>query len=277
MFISNVRTVPDVDAAQPARIRTGPEPGPLDHAGMEDSNAGRQDVIIDRQAMRDARARGELPAFGGPWFGGLEKDVVWVNAVRIVGDATNNRDVTRAEVQGRREARALFDYFRDHVAGFEAARLQQTAPTIGIRETRRLLGVETLTGDDIRAAGQPSDSIALGAWPIDVHPADGFVGSHVMFVPQPYGIPYRTLLPKTTDGLIAAGRCISVDREALGSVRVGATCTATGHAAGTAAALSAIRGTQPRDVDIADLQSRLRSQGALVSIADLKEDLSSLP
>ena len=181
MYISNVRTVPDVDAAQPARIRTGPEPGPLDEAGMDDSNAGRQDVIIDRPAMRDARARGELPAFGGPWFGGLEKDVVWVNAVRIIGDATNNRDVTRAEVQGRREAHALFAYLRDHVEGFEVARLQQTAPTIGIRETRRLLGVTTLVGDDIRHAVQPSDSIALGAWPIDVHPADGFVGSHVMY------------------------------------------------------------------------------------------------
>ena len=91
-----------------------------------------------------------------------------------------------------------------------------------------------------------------------------------MYVPQPYGIPYRALLPATTDGLIAAGRCISVDREALGSVRVGATCAATGHAAGTAAALSALAGTQPRDVEIPDLQSRLRSQGALVSTADLK-------
>ena len=270
VFISNVRSVAGVDAAQPARIRIGPEPGPLDASGMDDSNAGRQDVVIDRQAMRDARTRGELPPFGGPWFGGLEKDVVWVNAVRIIGDATNNRDVTRAEVQGRREARVLFEYLRDHVAGFEAARLQQTAPTIGIRETRRLLGVATLVGDDIRGAAQPTDSIALGAWPIDVHPADGFVGSHVMYVPRPYGIPYRALLPATTDGLLAAGRCISVDREALGSVRVGATCTATGHAAGVAAALSAFRRIQPRNLDVADLRSSLRSQGALVSVSDLE-------
>jgi hypothetical protein len=269
MYVSNVRTVPDVDAAEPARIRIGPEPGPLDEAGMDDSNAGRQDVVIDRPAMRDARARGELPAFGGPWFGGLEKDVVWVNAVRIVGDATNNRDVTRAEVQGRREAHALFAYLREHVPGFEAARLQQTAPTIGIRETRRLLGFATLVGDDIRAGRQPPDSIALGAWPIDVHPVDGPVGSHVMYVPEPYGIPYGTLLPRATDGLIAAGRCISVDREALGSVRVGATCTATGHAAGTAAALSALADVRPRDIDIVDLQSRLRSQGARLCPADL--------
>jgi len=269
MHLSNVRTTPGIDAADPARIRIGPEPGSLDDYGLDDSNAARQDIEIDRQAMRDAKARGELPVFGGPWFGGLEKDVVWVNSVRIIGDATDNRDVTRAEVQGRREARALFEYLRDHVAGFEEARLQQTAPTIGIRETRRLHGVTTLTGDDIRTGAQPADSIALGTWPIDVHPTDGFAGTHVMYVPEPYGIPYRALVPATTDGLLAAGRCISVDRDALGSARVGATCTATGHAAGVAAALSARRGIPPRELDPAGLQAALRSQGAIVSTADL--------
>ena len=50
---------------------------------MDDSNAGRRDVIIDRQAMRDARTRGALPAFGGPWFGGLEKDVAVANRSRL--------------------------------------------------------------------------------------------------------------------------------------------------------------------------------------------------
>lgn len=269
MFISNVRTIPGIDPSEPARIRLGPEPGDLDDYGIDDSNAARQDIDIDRQAMRDAKARGELPVFGGPWFGGLEKDVVWINSVRIVGDATNNRDITRAEVQGRRDARALFEYFRRNVAGFDEARLQQTAPTMGIRETRRLVGVETLTGDHVRSARQPEDSIALGAWPIDVHPVDGFAGTHRMFVPNPYGIPYGCLVPATTDGLLAAGRCISVDRDALGSVRVGATCVATGHAAGTAAALSAKTEIRPRDLDIAKLQRTLRKQGALLAEQDL--------
>ncbi|MGY1552798.1 FAD-dependent oxidoreductase [Microbacterium sp. A588] len=269
MYISNVRTTPGIEAGEPARIRTGPAAGDLDEYGMDDAEAARQDVTIDRQLMREAKARGELPVFGGPWFGGLEKDVVWVNSVRVVGDATDNRDLTRAEVQGRREAFQLFEYLRDNVAGFEESRLQQTAPTIGIRETRRLVGATTLTGDDIRAAEQPDDSIALGGWPIDVHPVDGFAGSHVMYVPDPYGIPYRALVPATTDGLLAAGRCISVDREALGSARVGATCTATGHAAGVAAALAARDNIRPRDVDTAELQRTLRAQGALLSPEDL--------
>lgn len=270
MYISNVRTVPGIDASEPARIRTGPEAGDLDQYGMDDAEAARQDVIIDRQPMRDAKNRGELPVFGGPWFGGLEKDVVWVNSVRVIGDATDNRDLTHAEVQGRRDAFAIYDYLRENVDGFEESRLQQTAPTIGIRETRRLVGVTTLTGDEVRAAAQPEDSIALGAWPIDVHPIDGHAGSHVMYVPDPFGIPYSSLVPATTDGLLAAGRCISVDRDALGTVRVGATCTATGHAAGAAAALSALSGVQPRDVNVPELQARLREQGALLSVDDLK-------
>lgn len=270
MYLSNVRTLPGIDAGEPARIRSGPEPGDLDRYGMDDAEAARQDVVIDRQPMRDAKERGELPVFGGPWFGGLEKDVVWVNSVRVIGDATDNRDLTRAEVQGRRDAFAIHAYLRDNVAGFEESRLQQTAPTIGIRETRRLVGVTTLTGDEVRAAAQPADSIALGAWPIDVHPVDGHAGSHVMYVPEPFGIPYRALVPATTDGLLAAGRCISVDREALGSARVGATCTATGHAAGVAAALSARAGVQPRAVDVADVQARLREQGALLTADEVR-------
>ncbi|MGN7977922.1 FAD-dependent oxidoreductase [Microbacterium sp. 22195] len=276
MYVSNVRTASGIDAGEPARIRTGPLPGPLDQYGMEDAEAARQDVSIDRATMREAKARGELPVFGGPWFGGLEKDVVWVNTVRVIGDATDNRDLTRAEVQGRREAFQLHGYLRDNVAGFEESRLQQTAPTIGIRETRRLVGVTTLTGDDVRAAVRPDDSIALGAWPIDVHPVDGFAGSHVMYVPEPFGIPYSALVPATTDGLLAAGRCISADREALGSVRVGATCTATGHAAGAAAALAARSGIRPRSLDVAALQAVLREQHALLS-ADELETSPSLP
>lgn len=269
MHIGGVRTTPGIDPAAPAHVRVGPRGANLDDDGLADSQLSRYDVPIDRDAMRAAYARGELPLFGGPWWGGLEKDVVWVNAVRVIGDATDNRDLTRAEVQGRRDARALYEYFRDHVPGFEQSRLRQTSPTIGIRETRRLRGVTTLTGDEIRAGVQPPDSVALGAWPIDVHPAGDDTGAHVMFVPEPFGIPYRALVPATVDGLLAAGRCISVDREALGTVRVGATCTATGHAAGVAAALSAAGGVRPRDLDVARLQQALRGQGALVQTSDL--------
>ncbi|SDL65534.1 FAD-dependent oxidoreductase [Tessaracoccus oleiagri] len=271
MYVGPVRTLPGIDPNAPAHVRVGPEPSDLDDQGLIDSQLSRYDVPIDRQAMRAARERGELPVFGGPWWGGMDKETVWVNAVRIVGDATDNRDLTRAEVQGRRDARSLFEYFRDNVPGFAAARLQQTSPTIGIRETRRLLGVTTLTGADVRGGARQEDSIAIGAWPIDVHPTGEAAGAHVMFVPAPFGIPYRALVPANTDGLLATGRCISADREALGSIRVGATCTATGQAAGVAAALSARHSLAPRAIDPHELRRSLREQGALVDVEDLQE------
>jgi hypothetical protein len=269
MRIGNVHPVESVDHLAPRRIPIGPDAGALREPALSEYASVRADVPIDIPAMRAARRGGELPVFGGPWFGGIEKDVVWVNTTRIVGDATDLHDLTRAEMQGRRDSFALFAYFREHIDGFADGRMLQTSPQIGIRETRRLIGEYTLTGDDIRDGVEFDDAVALGCWPIDVHPAEGEVGSHSMFVPAPYGIPYRALVPATTDGLLAAGRCISVDREALGSARVGATCTATGHAAGTAAALSARHGIRPREVDVAELQAELRDQGALVSTGDL--------
>jgi hypothetical protein len=269
MRIGNVHPVEGIDQAAPRRVPIGPGAGDLVEPALSEYASIRADVPIDIPAMREARARGEVPVFGGPWFGGLDKDVVWVNTTRIIGDATDPRDLTRAEVEGRRDSRALFEYFRAHIPGFGDGRLLQTSPQIGIRETRRLVGAYTLTGDDIRTGVRFDDSVALGCWPIDVHPADGGVGSHAMFVPDPYGIPYRALVPAHTDGLLAAGRCISTDREALASIRLGATCTATGHAAGTAAALAARRGVRPRDLNVAELQGTLREQHALVSTDDL--------
>jgi len=269
MRIGNVHPIVEIDQAAPRRIPIGPGAGDLVEPALGEYASIRADVPIDIPAMREARARGEVPVFGGPWFGGLDKDVVWVNTTRIIGDATDPRDLTRAEVQGRRDSRALFEYFRAHVPGFGEGRLLQTSPQIGVRETRRLEGAYMLTGDDVRTSAAFDDSVALGCWPIDVHPAEGEVGSHAMFVPDPYGIPYRALVPARTDGLLAAGRCISVDREALGSVRLGATCTATGHAAGVAAALAARHRVRPRDVDVHELREVLHRQRALVTPDDL--------
>lgn len=269
--MANVHPKADVDHLSPRRIPIGPEAGDLVEPALSEYASVRADVPIDIPAMRARRADGDLPLFGGPWFGGMDKDIVWVNTTRIVGDATDIEDLTRAEVTGRRESRALSEYFRTAIDGFENLRVVQTSPHVGIRETRRLKGLHTLTGDEIRAGGTVEDSVAVGCWPIDVHPTTGFVGSHKMFVPGPYEIPYRALLPQTTDGLVVAGRCISVDREALGSVRVGATCAATGHAAGAAAALAAQQGVEPRDLDVAALQDALRSQGAIVRAADVAQ------
>lgn len=257
------RTDPGIAHLAAQTLPIGPDPIEVSGTILVEKTSLRPDVQLDVAAMQQSFSRGEIPLFGGPWFGGIDKDVVWVNTTRIVGDGSIAEELTRAEITGRKESFSLLGYFKTHIQGFENARIVQTGPQIGIRETRRLVGAYTLTGNDIRDQIDFDDGIGLGCWPIDVHTANS-VGYHALYAPRPYSIPYRALLPKTLDGLLTAGRCISADREALASIRVGATCTVTGHAAGTAAALSVATRVPPRQVDRKRLAEMLESQGALL-------------
>ncbi len=112
------------------------------------------------------------------------------------------------------------------------------------------------------------DPIALGSWPIDIHPSDGRVGvhPHKEDPPAPYPIPVRALLVRNIANVLVAGRCLSATHEAHGSTRVSGTAMATGQAAGTLAALAATRGVDPRDVPYDDLSRTLLSQGVMLHL-----------
>jgi len=130
------------------------------------------------------------------------------------------------------------------------------------------VGVYTLTEEDIFSSREFPDTIGLGAWPIDIHPTDGFVGVHPHkdSPPHPYPIPYRCLVPKAHDGLLVAGRPISTTHRAHGSTRVPGTSLATGQAAGVAAALAARYRVSPRHIAVRELQRELLQQGAILSL-----------
>lgn len=243
-------------------IPMGPEPGYLGKEMMPYTTR-RRDMEIDNELLNKAYQRGELPFFGGPWFGGLRTNYPWVNTTRVYGSAVDARQLTDAEIEGRRDAHQIVDFYRQNCPGFKDAWIMTTGATIGIRETRRLVGEYKLTSVDIHQQKTFTDAVALGVWPIDVHPQKGENGAHDMYVPLPYQIPYRTMVPVKVDNLLVAGRCISTDREAMGTIRVGATCGALGHAAGIAAALSAIKNTTPRAIDIRDVQAELANQNAI--------------
>lgn len=262
--MGNVEPDPAIPHDEPRLIPIGPEATELAGELLKQNASRRLDVRIDYDRIAADAKGGLLPrVFGGPWFGGLWKDVVWINSVRVPGDATSARELTNAEMQAREDAHALVRYFRATVPGFEGGRLQRAGSVIGVRETRRLKGRYTLTGDDVVASREFDDAIGLGCWSIDVHPTTA-LPNHSMFVPRPFQIPYRTLVPETLDGLLVAGRCISVDRIALASVRVGATCTVTGHAAGVAAALAARSGKSPAALEAKAVREELGSQSAIL-------------
>jgi hypothetical protein len=185
--------------------------------------------------------------------------------VRVPGNAVDAADLTRAEMQGRRDAWTMFRAWKENVPGFEEAYFICSGPYIGIRETRRIQGAYVLTADDLRARRSFDDAIATGCWYLDVHPNSVTVGSANRggeFQPEPYDIPYRSLVPRSVSNLLVAGRCHSATAEAASSTRVTCTAMAMGQAAGTAAALAVHAGSDMAALDGTKVRSTLAAQGA---------------
>jgi hypothetical protein len=213
--------------------------------------------------LERARKAGRIGLYGGPWPATFSGRDIYFNAVRTPGDCTNAEDWTRAEMQGRADAWRMFELWQEELAEFSDAYFFTSGPTAGARESRRIVGDVTLTGDDIRQARRFDDVIVLGAWRIDQHPRDA-AGYHDQPVVPPYDISYRTLLPQGLDNLWVAGRCHSATSEALASSRVTANAMGMGQAAGTAAAMAVHATTGSREVSIPDLQSRLVEAGCIL-------------
>jgi hypothetical protein len=201
-------------------------------------------------------------AFERPWAIHLPNPgEVVVQLVHVRGvDATDARDLTRAEIEGRRQTRAVVEFLTQNVPEFDGAYLIETAAQIGIRETRRILGDYVLSLEDLQAARKFDDGIATVSFGVDIHDPVGKsqVGGPITGV---YDIPYRCLVPRNVEGLLVAGRCISGTHEAHASYRVKGPCLAMGQAAGTSAALSVRGGVHPRELDAGALREELRRQG----------------
>ncbi len=192
--------------------------------------------------------------------------VVATNLTRIANvDATDPVELTRAEVEGRKQALEYTRFLREQVPGYEQAYLINFSTQIGIRETRRVYGEYRLRRDDVLTARKFGDAIAQSGAPIEDHHAGN--DTRWEYVPHgdTYDIPFGVLIPQQVENVLIAGRCLSADHDAHASVRSMGQCMAMGQAAGTAAALCAADGLAPRALSISRLQSRLIADGALIS------------
>ncbi|WP_119678026.1 FAD-dependent oxidoreductase [Indioceanicola profundi] len=189
-----------------------------------------------------------------------------VNCTRVTGGlATNVLDISRAEIEARRQMREIMAFLVKYVPGFKDAYVIQAGVNIGVRETRRIVGDYTLTAEDVLGAAKFPDAIARASYPVDIHNPTG-KGTVLKRLPpgEWYEVPYRCLLPKGVDNLLVAGRSISGTHEAHSSYRVTPTAVATGQAAGVAAALAVRTGRTPRDVPVEEVRAELRRQGAII-------------
>jgi hypothetical protein len=231
----------------------------------------------------------------------LTQGFLWHSAVvgvpdarMVAGTRVHNADcsdadqLTRAEMEGRRQARAIRDIVHDHYAGGEAVSLIALSSTIGIRETRHAQCLHRLTELEVLEGVQFADAIANGSYRVDVHHSEkaGLTfryldGTERYVVPgQPavlgrwreeretdptfYQIPYRCLVPQGTGNVLVAGRLVDADRGAYGAIRVMVNCNQTGEAAGVACALALQDGLHVTDVNAGQLRSTLAQGGSLI-------------
>jgi hypothetical protein len=230
-----------------------------------------------RDVWLQAQEDGIMEPFQDQIMGWWHTDVlptqVGVNMTHITHvDATDAHDLTRATIEGRRQAHHLVEVFRQIVPGMEHCYLLATAPALGLRESRRIQGEVTLTEHDILGQRQWEDAVCYGSFFIDIHNPAGPGMSEQTYRPEPgfrYQSPYRTMVPQGVEHLLVAGRCISVTHVALGSIRVMLTCMALGEAAGAAAVLSLHEEVPPRELPPSMLQKKLKQQGAIIDDAGI--------
>ncbi len=199
----------------------------------------------------------DLPRTDGYFFATTHPGEVSCNMTRVAGlDMTLAADATQAEIIGRRQVQEYARFLRERVPGFEESYLSFYGSTLGIRETRRIVGEYVVTADDLLAARRFDDGVAYAAWPMEIH---GATGSTWQWLPddQWMEIPHRALLPLGLANVQTAGRCISTTHEALGSTRVMGTAMSMGEAVGMAAAWSARRGIPLRALPVAELHAAL--------------------
>jgi hypothetical protein len=195
----------------------------------------------------------------------------------------NGDDLTRAEIEGRRQVRAIMDILRREAPDAKLS-LAALPSRIGLRESRHVKCAYQLTGHDVLYGREFDDAIAYGSYRVDIHHQDKpgitlrYLDGSELYVrpgypgvqsrwreatetnPTFYQIPYRSMVPGSIPNLLVAGRMIDADIEAHAAIRVMVNMNQTGEAAGTAAYLMLRDGKSAGQVNAAELR-RLMDEG----------------
>lgn len=272
-------------------------------AGVEDDRLPQGEALAEfRERAAAAITSGEINAYNPGWGGVLAGRYTghhMPNATRFPGDPTDVTDLTRGELQVRRDTWQLIKWWRENVPGMEHAYLVQTPAHIGIRESRQMVGLDVVTGQDVVNARRRDDAVARCPYWIDIHcplgrtkhnthlcytgcpndppcpmyeehyedlPGDGSDDRRALYPRDGlwFDIPWGSLVSADIPNLLTAGRAISADHQAMAALRVMGTCMAIGEAAGEGAAMAADGDGNAAAVDVRVLQERLRANGAAV-------------
>lgn len=231
--------------------------------------SGKEDQMFSpflRKPFSRAIEEGLIPenlnTICGTWGALYEQgDLTYLNLVHLAGiDGTDANDLTKGEIEGRRQAMLAVEALQRYHPGCEKAKLRNFGMTIGIRDTRKIDALYNMTANDVRHQAKFDDSIGIFPEFID--------GYGILILPTTgryFQLPYRAMLPRGVKHLICAGRIIGGDRDSHAAVRNMMCCAVTGQGAGVAAALAVQDNCDFDKVDIAQLQKTLIRQGARLS------------
>ncbi len=165
-------------------------------------------------------------------------------------DATSVEDLSWAEVELRERTLASLDFYRRNAPGFEKVHLLAFASQLGVRDSRHIRAVRSVSKADVEADHAWTDGVGCVAM-------DYSTPGHAR-------VPYGCLVPERLDGLLAAGRAIDGDDWVMETLRLIPPAMVSGQAAGTAAALAVRDGIPLRAVDTAALRARLERDGVIL-------------
>ena len=230
---------------------------------------GKEDDMFSpflKRPFDKARDAGLIPknltTIAGTWGAVTEQgDLTYLNLVHLAGiDGTNADDLTRGEIEGRRQAMLAIEALKRYNPGCESAKLRNFGLTLGIRDTRKIDAHYNMTAHDVREQGRFDDSIGIFPEFID--------GYGILILPTTgryFQLPYRAMLPKNIGHLIVTGRSTGGDRDSHAAVRNMMCCAVNGQGAGVAAAVSIENDKDFDQVDIKTVQKRLLTQGARIA------------
>lgn len=176
-------------------------------------------------------------------------------------DSTNSRTVTAANLTGRK---AVLERLRQALKKHKGIQLMHLQPETSFRESFRIQGEAFITVDDYTSGKVFDDAVCNAFYPVDLHTKEGLQGKNLKpgVVPT---VPLGALVPKGSNNILVAGRCVSSDRLANSGLRVQASCMAMGQAAGAAAALAVQKQTTPGAVPLGELKVLLKKHGAILA------------
>lgn len=216
------------------------------------------------EPFNKAKEAGEIPRYVRLESYGAEVtdagEIPSLNAIHMPNiDATDIWDLTKAEIEGRQAVMWAMAALKKYAPGFEKARLRTIGASLGIRESRKIIGAYNLTENDVLNEARFEDSIGIFPEFLD--------GNNIAIMPTTgryFHVPYGIILPQKVDNLLVAGRCVAGDKVSHAATRQMMCCAVTGQGAGVAAAVSLKDKVSCREVNIRKVQKVLQKQNVRI-------------